>query len=408
MSIPNQNQPIMANNGDIRVLTINSGSSSLKFSLYEMGQAETRILSGSLERIGLRGGQFHANNADGKMLADEHREFPDHAAALKTLLDWLESKFPGHAVDAVGHRVVHGGATYREPHLVNDDLFATLESIVRLAPEHLPQELEAIDAIRRIYPTMKQVVCFDTAFHRQMPDVAQRIPLPRSLWNEGVLRYGFHGLSYEYIITKLRETAGDEAANGRVLIAHLGNGASMAAVRQGKSIDTTMGLTPAGGLMMGTRSGDLDPGIIVYLLEEKGRKPSTIDYLVNQRSGLIGVSGISSDMRDLLTYEAADPHAAQAVEMFCYQARKYVGAMATTLGGLDTFVFTAGVGANAPKIRQRICQGLEFMGIHIDPARNEANAPIISTDESPVTVRVMKTNEELTIVRHTYNLLRNP
>ena len=190
-----------------------------------------------------------------------------------------------------------------------------------------------------------------------------------------------------------------------MLIAHLGNGASMAAVREGKGIDTTMGLTPAGGLMMGTRSGDLDPGILVYLLQEKGRSPSTIDYLVNQRSGLIGVSGSSSDMRDLLNREAADPHAAQAVEMFCYQARKFVAAMATTLGGLDTFVFTAGVGTNAPEIRQRICTGLEFMGIHIDAARNEANAAIISTDESPVTVRVMKTDEELTIARHTYKLL---
>jgi acetate kinase len=395
----------MADNGDIRVLTINSGSSSLKWSLYKMGTAETRVLSGSLERIGLRGGRSQVRDADGRMLVDERREFPDHDAALKTLLDWLDERFPGRPVDAVGHRVVHGGPTYTEPSLITSDLYETLETIVRLAPEHLPHELKAIDTIRRLFPTMKQVACFDTAFHRHMPEVAQRIPLPRSLWHEGVLRYGFHGLSYEYIITKLRELAGDDAANGRVLIAHLGNGASMAAVRDGKSIDTTMGLTPAGGLMMGTRSGDLDPGILIYLLEEKERKPSTIDYLVNQRSGLIGVSGTSSDMRDLLEHEAADPHAAQAVEMFCYQARKFVAAMASTLAGLDTFVFTAGVGTNAPEVRQRICAGLEFMGIHIDPARNDANAPVISTDESPVTVRVMKTDEELTIARHTYKLL---
>jgi len=395
----------MADNGAIRVLTINSGSSSLKWSLYRMGQTETRLLSGVLDRIGLRGGQSHIRDADGKTLVDENREFPDHDAALKTLLDWLEQRFPGQPVDAVGHRVVHGGATYSEPHLVNAELFETLESIVRLAPEHLPHELKAIDTIRRCFPAMKQVACFDTAFHRHMPEVAQRIPLPRSLWNEGVLRYGFHGLSYEYIMTRLREVAGEEAANGRVLVAHLGNGASMAAVRAGKGIDTTMGLTPAGGLMMGTRSGDLDPGILLYLLQEKGRSPSTVDYLVNQRSGLIGVSGSSSDMRDLLGREAADPLAAQAVEMFCYQAKKFVAAMASTLGGLDTFVFTAGVGENAPEIRQRICQGLDFMGIHIDPARNEANAPIISTDQSPVTVRVIKTDEELTIARHTYKLL---
>ena len=395
----------MAENGAIRVLTINSGSSSLKFSLYRMGPAETLVLSGSLERIGLRGGQFLIRDTDGKSLVDDRREFPDHDAALKTLLDWLEQRFPGQPVDAVGHRVVHGGPAYSEPHLVTAELLETLEGIVRLAPEHLPHELKAIDTIRRLYPSMKQVACFDTAFHRHMPEVAQRIPMPRSLWNEGVLRYGFHGLSYEYIISKLREVAGEGAANGRVLIAHLGNGASMAAVREGKGIDTTMGLTPAGGLMMGTRSGDLDPGSIVYLLMEKGRSPSTVDYLVNQRSGLIGVSGSSSDMRDLLNREAADPHAAQAVEMFCYQARKFVAAMATTLGGLDTFVFTAGVGTNAPEVRGRICTGLEFMGIHIDPARNEANAAIISTDQSPVTVRVMRTDEELTIARHTFKLL---
>lgn len=395
----------MAENGGIRVLTINSGSSSLKWSLYHIGPAESLAFAGSLERIGLHGGVWHVRDADGRAVLDEHREFPDHDAALKTLLDWLEQRFPGRPVDAVGHRVVHGGPSYTEPSLVNDDLMETLGEIVRLAPEHLPHELKAIDTIRRLFPEMKQVACFDTAFHRHMPEVAQRIPMPRSLWNEGVLRYGFHGLSYEYIISKLREIAGDQAANGRVLIAHLGNGASMAAVRGGVGIDTTMGLTPAGGLMMGTRSGDLDPGILLYLLQEKSRTPSTVDYLVNQRSGLIGVSGSSSDMRDLLGRESTDPHAAQAVEMYCYQARKFVAAMASTLGGLDSFVFTAGVGTNAPEVRQRICAGLEFMGIHLDADRNQSNAPVISSDQSPVTVRVMKTDEELTIARHTYKFL---
>ncbi len=208
----------MADNGAIRVLTINSGSSSLKWSLYHIGSTETRVFSGSLERIGLRGGAWHVRDADGKTLVDEGREFPDHDAALKTLLDWLEQHFPGRPVDAVGHRVVHGGPTYTEPHLVTPELLETLGEIVRLAPEHLPHELKAIDTIRRLFPTMKQVACFDTAFHRHMPEVAQRIPMPRSLWHEGVLRYGFHGLSYEYVISKLREIAGQEAADGRVLI----------------------------------------------------------------------------------------------------------------------------------------------------------------------------------------------
>ena len=242
--------------------------------------------------------------------------------------------------------------------------------------------MKAIATIRRLFPAMKQVACFDTAFHRHMPEVAQRIPMPRSLWNEGVLRYGFHGLSYEYIISNLREIAGQQAANGRVLIAHLGNGASMAAVREGRGIDTTMGLTPAGGLMMGTRSGDLDPGIIVYLLQEKGRSPSTIDYLVNQRSGLIGVSGSSSDMR--ICSAARPPIPTPPRPSRCSAIRREV----RRRNGDHPWrprhlIFTAGVGTNAPKIRQRICTGLKFMGIHIDAARNQANAAVISTDQSP-------------------------
>jgi acetate kinase len=387
------------------ILTINSGSSSLKCSLYRMGSAETLILSGSLERIGLRGSRFLICDAAGAVLVEEHHDLPDHDTALETLLAWLENRFPDQPLAAVGHRLVHGGTHYNQPSLVTVELMKALEGIVCLAPEHLPHELKAVRYVERQHPQLKQVACFDTAFHRGMPELAQRYPLPRSLWHEGVLRYGFHGLSYEYILEKLREVAGAEAAQGRLLIAHLGNGASMAAVKGGKSLDTTMGLTPAGGLMMGTRSGDLDPGVLLYLLEEKGRTAAAADYLVNQLSGLVGVSGSSSDMRDLLSHEAEDPHAAQAVELYCYQARKYVGAMAATLGGLDTFVFTAGVGANAPRIRSRICRGLEFLGIRLDSARNAAGAPVISVDGSPVTVRVMKTDEELMIARHTQELI---
>jgi acetate kinase len=397
----------MPDNGDIRVLTINSGSSSLKFSLYRIGQAETRLLSGSLERIGLQGGQYHVRDSAGKELLDELHDFSDHSVALKMLLEWLAKRFPDQPLQAVGHRVVHGGPTYREPHPVTPELLKTLAAIVRLAPEHLPHELKAIEAIQESHPGLKQVACFDTAFHRQMPELAQRVPLPRSLWYEGVLRYGFHGLSYEYIMSNLRTVAGDEAAAGRVVVAHLGNGASMAAVLSGKSIDTTMGLTPAGGLVMGTRSGDLDPGVLLYLLQEKGRSPATVDYLVNQRSGLIGISGSSSDMRDLLAREAADPHAAEAIALYCYQARKHLAAMATTLNGIDTLIFTAGVGEHSAVIRQRICCGMEFMGIRLEAARNEAGAPVVSPDGNTVTVRVMKTDEELMIARHTYKVLKS-
>jgi acetate kinase len=388
-----------------RILTINSGSSSLKYSLYHVGQAETRLLSGETERIGLRGGRFRVQDAAGQTLIEQHAEFPDHEAALKLLLDWLQSRFPDQALDAVGHRVVHGGTKYSQPHWVTPEVLAALDQIIRLAPEHLPHELKAIRAVERHYPGLRQVACFDTAFHRRMPEVAQRLPMPRSLFDEGVLRYGFHGLSYEYIVGKLREVAGPEAADGRVIVAHLGNGASMAAVRGGLGVDTTMGFTPAGGLIMGTRSGDLDPGALLYLLQEKGRTPATVDYLVNQRSGLIGISGSTSDMRELLGREATDAHAAQAVEMFCYQAKKFLAAMAAVLGGLDTMVFTAGVGANAPAVRRRICQGLEFMGISLDSSLNEAGAAVISGPSSPVTVRVMQTDEELMIARHTYRLL---
>lgn len=231
--------------------------------------------------------------------------------------------------------------------------------------------------------------------------------MPRSMWQEGVRRYGFHGLSYEYILQNLEKVAGREAAAGRVIVAHLGNGASMAAIHGGVGVDTTMGLTPAGGLMMGTRSGDLDPGVILYLLLEKGRNPTTVDYLVNQRAGLIGVSGSTSDMRDLLEQEAHDQHAAQAIELYCYQAKKHLAALAAVLGGLDTLVFTAGIGEKAPAIRRRICDGLAFLGIQLDASRNEANAPIISRDGSPAVVRVMKTDEELMIARHTHNVLRS-
>jgi acetate kinase len=388
-----------------RILTINSGSSSLKFSLYHIDSSEELFLRGSLDRIGLQGSRFRILNAAGEAMTDEQLDVPDHDAASKTLLDWLQARFPNEALDAVGHRVVHGGTKYSQPCLITAEVFAGLKEIVRLAPEHLPHELKAIEAVQRHFPALRQAACFDTAFHRQMPEVAQRYPMPRSLWHEGVIRYGFHGLSYEYIVKKLREVAGAEAAAGRVIIAHLGNGASMAAVRAGRGVDTTMGFTPAGGMMMGTRSGDLDPGVLLYLLQEKNRSPATVDYLVNQRSGLIGVSGSSSDMLDLLQREQSDLPAAEALALYCYLAKKQLGALATVLSGLDTLVFTAGVGANSPVIRRRICEGLQFLGIHLDADRNQSNAAVISSDGSPVTVRVMQTDEELMIARHTFNLL---
>jgi acetate kinase len=391
---------------DTRILTINSGSSSLKVALYHMGRSERLMLTGRVERIGLRAGLFQTRDAEGEVLIEQNLELPDHDAALKVLFNWLQSYAPGRDLHAVGHRVVHGGPSYSQPHLITSKLVATLKDLVPLAPNHLPHEIKAIQAVSRSYPTLTQVACFDTAFHRHMPALAQLYALPRHVWQAGVARYGFHGLSYEYIVQELGKEASAEVADGRVIIAHLGNGASMAAVRGGKSVDTTMGLTPTGGLMMSTRSGDLDPGVILYLLEEKGMRPSAVNDLLNKQAGLLGVSDISSDMKDLLAKKAENPYAADAVNLFCYQAKKFLGALAAVLGGLDTLVFTAGIGQNAPTIRGCICQDLSFLGIHLDPSRNDANAPIISHDDSPVTVRVMRTDEELMIARHTTDLMR--
>jgi acetate kinase len=390
----------------LRILTLNSGSSSLKFALYDLGQAETLVASGSIERIGLKAGRFRVSDASSGTSVDQPQDLPDHDAALKILFKWLADYAPGQDLDAAGHRIVHGGPNYNRPQVITPDLLATLHEIIALAPDHLPHEIKAIQAVSRTLPRLKQIACFDTAFHRHMPRVAQLYALPRHFWHEGILRYGFHGLSYEYIMQELRKEDGAQVADGRVIIAHLGNGASMAAVWRGRSVDTTMGFTPASGLVMGTRSGDLDPGVLLYLLEERGMRPSTLSDLVNEHAGLLGISGLSSDMKDLLSQAAENAHAAEAVALFCYQAKRFLGSLIAVLGGLDTLVFTGGIGENAPAIRQRICQGMEFLGIYLDPDRNDANAPVISRVEGPVAVRVMKTNEELMIARHTGTLVR--
>jgi acetate kinase len=397
----------MAEQELMRILTINSGSSSLKLALYDMaGTSETLVLSGVIGRIGLRAGRFHAKDVHGDTLIDQRLDVPDHDKALGVLFEWLANYAPGQDLCAVGHRVVHGGPKYSQPHRITSELMAALNELVPLAPDHLPHELHAIQAVSRMYPSLTQVACFDTAFHRHMPDLAQMYALPRYLRHEGVMRYGFHGLSYEYIMHELRSTAGPEVADGRVIVAHLGNGASMAAVRYGKSIDTTMGFTPTGGLVMSTRSGDLDPGVVLFLLEEKGMRPRAVNALLNQQAGLLAVSGVSSDMKALLSKVGENSRASEAIDLFCYQAKKYLGALAAALTGLDTLIFTGGIGENAPAVRRRISCDMEFLGIHLNASRNDANAPVISDDGSSVTVRVMKTNEELMIARHTLNLMR--
>jgi acetate kinase len=390
---------------DSHILTINSGSSSIKFSLYGLGETEALILKGELAGIGVERGDFQAEDQGGHQLTARKIELPDHEVAFKTLFDWLQGHEIGKNLHAIGHRLLHGGPAHIKPQLVSPALIEDLKLLIPLAPEHLPDEIKGLEAVHQLFPDLLQVACFDTAFHRRMPDLAQRYPLPEPLIREGLRRYGFHGLSYEYLTQELEREAESQEAYGKLIIAHLGNGASMAAIENGRSLDTTMGLTPAGGLVMGTRVGDLDPGVILYLLQEKGMSPAAANHLVNHQAGLLGISGISEDMRDLLAREDTATGAALAVRIFCYQARKFIGALATVLGGLDTFVFTGGIGENSATIRARTCANLEFLGIHLDLDLNNENAPIISKKGSPVTVRVMKTNEELMIARHTRGLL---
>jgi len=384
------------------ILCINSGSSSIKFALYLVRETEELIAEGAVERIGLRGGRLWLQDNRRKRLVGNHSDFSDHKEAIKAMFMSAIEEQHLPTPDGVGHRLVHGGPKHMAPERVTPELIMTLRSLIPLAPLHLPGEIKGIDAVAQHYPGLSQVVCFDTAFHRRIPEVAQWLPLVRSLWHEGLHRYGFHGLSYEYIVSALEGNS-----KGRVIIAHLGNGASMAALKDGEPQDTTMGFSALGGLMMGTRSGDLDPGILLYLMEEKGYNARQLERLLNQRSGLIGVSGISSDMKTLLDKRSTEPHAAQAIALFCYTARKYIGALSAVLGGLDTLVFTGGIGERAAPVRWMICHGLDYLGIHLDPRGNDANAGIISTNTSPCSVRVIRTNEDRMIARHTRALLLN-
>jgi acetate kinase len=388
-----------------RIFTINTGSSSLKVGLYEVSQEETQVLSGAVERIGVSGSRLRLTDAHRVTLVDQGGDLSDHGAALEAVLAWLGEHRPDLTCDTVGHRVVHGGSHDSELQRVTSELIAILRGLVPLAPDHLPQAVQAIQAAGRTYPDLPHVACFDTAFHQRMPRTAQRGPLPRHLGDAGVVRYGFHGLSYESISQQLRAVAPEEA-EGRVIIAHLGNGASMAAVRGGISVDTTMGFTPAGGLMMGTQPGDLDPGVLVYLLVDRGMTQAALNELVNRRAGLLGVSGVSADMRDLLARESANAPAAEAIALFCSQARKYLGALVAALGGLDTLIFTEGIGEHAASVRLRIWEGQAFLGIRLAPRGNEAPAPVISWHGSAVTVRVMQTEEDLMIARHTKIVIR--
>jgi acetate kinase len=394
----------MVAGGRLRILTINAGSSSLKAALYDMDRTERVTLACQVERIGQSGSQMRIVDGGRVTLLDRTADLDSHEAAARAFLEWLQHQQAEVEPSAVGHRLVHGGSTHRAPHILTADVLEDLQELVPLDPDHLPQALAVIRVATEAYPAIPQVACFDTSFHRSMSRVAQMYPLPPRFGDAGVIRYGFHGLSCEFIVQALRAIDAG-AAQGRIIIAHLGNGASLTAVREGVSVDTTMGFTPTGGIMMGTRSGDLDPGVLLHLLEAQGMQGTALNRLVNHEAGLLGVSGLSGDMRDLLGKESSDPRAADAVTLFCYLARKSVGALVAALGGVDTLIFTAGIGEHSAPIRERICEGLEFLGLELDAERNARHAPIVSRDGSRVVVRVMKTDEDLMIARHVRHLL---
>ena len=388
----------------VHILTINGGSSSIKFASYQIGEPLVRTLHGKIDRIGLPDTSLEFNDPIRNQQGINSFVASDPKSAANSLIDWLEEQHGFASVRAVGHRVVHG-MRHTEPVISTQEFLDELNRIVPYDPEHLPREIELIEALRQRHPELPQVACFDTAFHHTMPRVAKLLPIPRRYDAQGVQRYGFHGLSYAYLMQELERLAGTQAANRRVILAHLGNGASLAAVRDGRSMDTTMALTPSAGLMMSTRSGDIDPGLVSFLARSEQMTVEQFDRMINRESGLLGISETSSDMRDLLAREAEDVRAAEAVALFCYQTKKGIGAYAAALGGLDTLVFAGGIGENAAPVRSRICAGLGFLGIELDELRNADHAQVISTDTSRVAVRVIRTDEELMIARSVCHVL---
>jgi acetate kinase len=381
------------------VLTVNGGSSSLKFAIFERDDPPLRRFAGRIERIGQDHSKLFVADAASGQKTEREVNAPDPQAAVRLVIEWLGETAGFAAIAVVGHRIVHGGRRYHQPERVGVELLEYLRTIGPFDPDHLPGEIAIIEAFQNQNPGLLQVACFDTAFHHDLPRVAQILPIPRRFEAAGVRRYGFHGLSYAYLMEELTRLDGPNAARGRVILAHLGSGASMAAVKDGQPVDTSMAFTPTAGLVMGTRSGDLDPGLVWFLAQGEGMSAEQFHKMVNHDAGLLGVSEISSDVRDLLARRATDQRAADALDVFCYQAKKTLGAYAAALGGLDTLVFSGGIGENSSAIRAQICAGLEFLGITVDPEHNIANARVISADAARVKVRVIATDEEIMIAK---------
>ncbi|HEX9304053.1 MAG TPA: acetate/propionate family kinase [Thermoanaerobaculia bacterium] len=393
----------MTARGTRTVLSLNGGSSSLKFAAFSVGVGDgepQELVRGAVERIGSPGAVLRVGGA-GTRHREERCDAGDLGAAVPRVLDALTGL--GIRLDAAGHRIVHGGRKHLQPARVGDALIASLREAIPFAPLHLPGELALIEAVGREHAALPQVACFDTAFHARMPEIAQRLPLPSSLWDSGVHRYGFHGLSYESIVRTL-----GPLVSGRVIVAHLGNGASMVALSDGQPLETTMGLTPSAGLVMGTRPGDLDPGVVVYLARNRAMDASALEDLITRQSGLLALSESSGDMQSLLAARASDHRAELAVAIFCYSARKWIGALSAVLGGLDTLVFTGGIGEHAAPVREEICRGLGYLGIDLDLRRNARSESIVTAEGSQCTVRVIATDEERVVARHTAQLTGGP
>jgi len=391
-------------NSSAHILTINGGSSSIKFALFESAEPMRRVLAGRIEGIGMPRGQFVVKGAAEAENLSRSITAPDHRHAVDFLMDWMQERIQHGDLAAVGHRVVHGGPKYWQPQRITREIIAELHELSPFDPEHLPEEILLTEAFQKRFPNLPQIACFDTAFHHDMPRVARLLPIPRRYEARGVRRYGFHGLSCEYLIQELGRLAPSEA-RGRVVLAHLGNGASITAVRGGKSMDTSMSFTPTAGLPMSTRSGDLDPGLSWYLSRVEDVTHRQFHEMINHESGLLGVSEISSDMRELMAREREDARAAEAVALFCYQARKWICAFTGTLEGLDALIFSGGIGENSWQVRERICTGLGFLGLELDAQANAAGADVISSEKSKVTVRMIRTDEESIIAQTVLRIL---
>jgi acetate kinase len=382
-----------------RILTINGGSSSIKFALFDAVDSLRRILDGGIERIGRSEPTFRVISSGQEDNISRSIKVPDHTVAVGVLMDWIEQRRGRDVLTAVGHRVTHGGPKYYKPQRITAEMVTELRQLSPFDPDHMPEEILLTEAFHRRFPDLPQVACFDTAFHHDLPRVAQMLPIPRRYEAQGVRRYGFHGLSYEFLMEELARVAGPDVAQGRVILAHLGNGASLAAVRNGKSIDTSMSFTPTAGVPMSTRTGDLDPALVWYLARTEKMSAKQFNHMVNFQSGLLGISETSSDMRDLVEHETQDVRAAEAVALFCYQVKKWIGSFAAALDGIETLVFAGGIGENAAAVRARICDGLEFLGIELEEKQNAANEGVISEVSSRVVVRVIHTDEEQIIAK---------